>query len=73
MAIMTVFGQARLQVFHLGAEQRNLLALPFDQILLSADLLLQAAILLSQLFFFGRHGFTVVAFSSLGKPSRTPE
>jgi hypothetical protein len=40
---------------------------------LPTDLLLQAAILLSQLFFFGRHGFTVVAFSSLDKPSRTPE
>jgi hypothetical protein len=62
-----------LQVLHLRAEQGNLLALPFDQLLLPTDLLLQAAILLSQLFFFGCHGFTVVAFSSLDKPSRTPE
>ena len=73
MAIVTVFRQARLQVFDLGCEQSDLLALPFEQFLLTAYLLLQAPILLSQLFFFECHGCTVVAFSSSGKPSRTPE
>ena len=73
MAIVTVFGQARVQLFDLGCEQGDLLTLPFDQFLLTAYLLLQAAILLSQMFFFGCHGSTVVAFSVSGKPSRTPE
>ena len=73
MAIVTVFRQACVQVFDLGGEKGNLLALPVDQVLLIAYVLPQLGILLSQLGFFGRHGSTVVAFSSSGKPSRTPE
>jgi hypothetical protein len=45
MAIVTVFRQARVQVFDLCRKQGNLLALPLDQLLLHTHLLLQAALL----------------------------
>ena len=72
MAIVAVFGQARLQVFDLSRKQADLLALPLDQLLLHAHLLLQVAIFLSQLI-FGCHSCNVITFPSSGKPSRTPE
>ena len=34
MAIVTVFGQPRVQVFDLGCEQGDLLTLPFDRVLI---------------------------------------
>src|SRR5438270_74481 len=60
MAIVAVFGQTCLQVFDLGREQRNLLALPLDLFLLRAHLLLQVRIFLSQPIFFGFHSCTVI-------------
>ena len=73
MDLVTVFGQVGVQVFALGCEQGDLLALPFDQVLLCPHLLLQAPILVSQLVFFACRSCTVNAFSTSGKFSRTPE